>query len=118
MDGAAAVQAGFFISRTGAGAEMARLIAGIVREAGRKAFYQDGDFGHAGFMRRMEQGYESGARMIALLPAEDQQPEYWALLNSEWASAITVSPAARQHATVLGSVKDKPPAAVRKIAHP
>ncbi len=76
MGGAAAVQADFFISRTGADAEMAKLIAGIVRDAGGTAFYQNEHFGHADFMRRMEQGYESGARMIALLSPEYQQSEY------------------------------------------
>jgi tetratricopeptide (TPR) repeat protein len=66
----------FFISRAGADAPAADLIAAIIREAGLVPFYQNEDFGHADFMRRMEQGYESRARMIALLSAEYQQSEY------------------------------------------
>ncbi len=41
MGGAAAVQADFFISRAGADAEAAKVIATIVRDAGFEVFYQD-----------------------------------------------------------------------------
>ena len=70
------IQADFFISRTGADADMADLIADVVREAGRTPFYQNANFGHADFMRRMEQAYASGARMIALLSHDYQQSDY------------------------------------------
>jgi TIR domain len=66
----------FFISRAGADAPAADLIAAIIREAGLVPFYQNEDFGHADFMRGMEQGYASSARMIALLSAEYQQSEH------------------------------------------
>jgi TIR domain len=66
----------FFVSRAGADAGAAELVAAIIREAGLVPFYQNEDFGHADFMRRMEQGYESNARMIALLSAEYQQSEF------------------------------------------
>jgi tetratricopeptide (TPR) repeat protein len=66
----------FFISRAGADAGTAERIAAIIREAGLVPFYQNEDFGHADFMRRMEEGYASSARMIALLSAEYQQSEF------------------------------------------
>jgi tetratricopeptide (TPR) repeat protein len=50
------------------------MIAEIIREARATVFYED-DFGHADFMRCMEQGSES-ARVIALLSPEYQQSEY------------------------------------------
>jgi TIR domain len=66
----------FFISRAGADAPAADLVAAIIRETGLVPFSQNEDFGHADFMRRIEQGYESSARTIALLSAEYQQSEY------------------------------------------
>ena len=65
----------FFISRTGADKGAAELIAGIIREAGLTPFYQDEHFGHADFMRRMEQGYEC-SKLIALLSADYQKSEH------------------------------------------
>ncbi len=56
--GGAAAHPDFFISRTGADKGAAELIASIIREAGLTPFYQDEDFGHADFMRMMEQGFE------------------------------------------------------------
>ena len=66
----------YFISRTGADKALAIAIAAIVREAGFTTWLQDEDFGHASFMTRMEQGFESGARVIALLSAAYQQSGY------------------------------------------
>jgi tetratricopeptide (TPR) repeat protein len=74
MDGAA--KPDFFISRTGADKGAAELIAGIVREAGLTPFYQDQDFGHADFMRMMERGFETAAKLIVLLSKEYQESEY------------------------------------------
>jgi hypothetical protein len=65
----------FFISRAGADKGMAIRIAAIIEEAGLEPFFQDKDFGHADFMRLMEQGYES-SRMIALLSEEYQNSEH------------------------------------------
>ena len=65
----------FFISRTGADKAAAGLIADIIREAGLTPFYQDEDFGHADFMRRMEQGYEC-SKLVALLSADYQKSEH------------------------------------------
>jgi tetratricopeptide (TPR) repeat protein len=72
----AVIAADFFVSRAGADAGAAELIADIIRDAGLEPFYQNEHFGHADFMRRMEQGCESGVRMIALLSPEYQQSEY------------------------------------------
>jgi tetratricopeptide (TPR) repeat protein len=52
--------------------QIALAIAAIIREAGCTTWLQDEDFGHASFMARMEQGFESGARVIALLSAAYQ----------------------------------------------
>jgi len=73
MDGAA--KPDFFISRAGADKGAAELIGEIVREAGLTPFYQDGDFGHANFLLRMEQGYES-SRLVAILSPDYQQSDY------------------------------------------
>ena len=61
------IDADYFISRAGADAAMADIIAGIIRDAGKKPYYQDQDFGSASFMARMDQGFESNAQVIALL---------------------------------------------------
>jgi hypothetical protein len=63
----------YFISRAGADKQIALAIAAIIREAGFTTWLQDEDFGHASFMVRMEQGFESGARIIALLSAAYQR---------------------------------------------
>jgi len=73
--GVAAAHPDFFISRTGADKGAAGLIADIIREAGLTPFYQDEHFGHADFMRRMEQGYEC-SKLIALLSADYQKSEH------------------------------------------
>jgi hypothetical protein len=65
----------YFISRAGADKALAQLIAEIIREAGAEPFYRDEDFGHADFMRRMEQGFQPH-RMVALLSPEYQQSEF------------------------------------------
>src|SRR5262245_7449809 len=65
----------FFISRAGADSEMAKLVAEIIREAGGEPYYQNEHFGHADFMRKMEEGY-ARARTIALLSAEYQKSEH------------------------------------------
>ncbi len=66
----------YFISRTDADKSIALAIAAIIREAGFTTWLQDEDFGHASFMARMEQGFESGARVIALLSAAYQRSAY------------------------------------------
>jgi len=66
----------YFISRAGADKALAQLIAQIIREAEGKPFYQDETFGHADYMRRMEQGYARMARMVALLSPEYQKSEH------------------------------------------
>ena len=67
----------YFISRTGAEADkaLAIAIAAIVRDAGLTTWLQDEDFGHASFMARMEQAFDSGARTIALLSKKYQELE-------------------------------------------
>ncbi len=69
-------KADFFISRAGADKGAAELIAEIIREAGLAPFYQDEHFGHADFMRMMEQGFESGAKLVALLSGTYQKSEH------------------------------------------
>src|SRR5262245_862411 len=54
----------YFISRTDSDKTIAIAIAEIIHEAGRTTWLQDEDFGHASFMARMEQGFDSGARLI------------------------------------------------------
>jgi TIR domain len=88
----------FFVSRAGADASTAELIAAIIREAGLVPFYQNEDFGHADFMRRMEQGYESSARMIALLSAEYQQSEF---CRAEYNHVLAKDPANLQERLIV-----------------
>jgi tetratricopeptide (TPR) repeat protein len=66
----------YFISRTGADKDIALAIAAMLRAEGFTTWLQDEDFGHASFMERMEQGFESGARVVALLSAEYQKSDY------------------------------------------
>ncbi len=66
----------FFISRAGADKDVAIAIAAIIREAGYTTWLQDEDFGHTSFMARMAQGFESGARLIALLSPAYQHSHY------------------------------------------
>ena len=66
----------YFISRTGKDENIAIAIAEIVREAGYSTWLQDENFGHASFMVRMEQGFDSGARVIALLSSGYQHSPY------------------------------------------
>ena len=66
----------FFISRAGADKGAADAIADIVREAGLEPFYQDEHFGHADFMRMMEQGFEHAAKLIVLLSEDYQKSEH------------------------------------------
>ncbi len=68
--------ADFFISRAGPDREIAKLIAELIREADKTPWYQDEDFGHASFMRRMEEGFESQARIVALLSPSYQRSEH------------------------------------------
>lgn len=70
-----APSADFFISRAGPDAAVARMIASILRKAGRTPFYQDEDFTGASFMRMMEQGY-AVPRMLALLSPAYQASEH------------------------------------------
>ena len=63
----------YFISRASADQWVGLAIAAIIREAGYSTWLQDEDFGHASFMARMEQGLESGGRVIALLSAAYQR---------------------------------------------
>ena len=79
----------FFISRTGADKALAIAIAAIVREAGFTTWLQDEDFGRASFMARMEQGFESGARIVALLSAAYQQSDY---CRAEYNAALVGDP--------------------------
>ncbi len=79
----------YFISRTGADKALAIAIAAIVREAGFTTWLQDEDFGRASFMARMEQGFESGARIVALLSAAYQQSDY---CRAEYNAALVDDP--------------------------
>ena len=65
----------YFISHTEADAALAATMADWLREAGLTPHLQ-AEFGPADFMRQMESGFESGARMIALASAAYQRSEY------------------------------------------
>lgn len=70
------IEVDFFISRAGADAASAELIAGIVHEAGQTTFYQNEDFGHASFMRQIERGLNSLARVVVLLSQHYQESDF------------------------------------------
>src|SRR5215475_6327837 len=75
----------YFISRTDSDKTIAIAIAEIIHEAGRTTWLQDEDFGHASFMARMEQGFDSGARLIDGfhgLPRSSQKPS-WRLMPQQ-----------------------------------
>ncbi len=93
----------YFISRTGADKALAIAIAAIIREAGFTTWLQDEDFGHASFMTRMEQGFESGARVIALLSAAYQQSGY---CRKEYNVALTGDPENLKERLIVLRVED------------
>ena len=93
----------YFISRTGADKALAIAIAAIIREAGLTTWLQDEDFGHASFMARMEQGFESGARVIALLSAAYQQSDY---CRKEYNVALTGDPENLKERLIVLRVED------------
>jgi hypothetical protein len=114
MNAAAPSRIDFFISRAGADAGAAELIAGIVRAAGLAPFYQDEDFGPADFMRRMEQGYESG-RTIALLSPQYQQSEH---CRAEYNHVLGKDPAnLRERLIVLRVVACDPVGSLQNLAY-
>ena len=93
----------FYISRTGADKALAIAIAAIIREAGYTTWLQDEDFGHANFMARMEQGLESGARVIALLSAAYQHSEY---CRVEYNSVLSQDPLNLKQRLIVLRVED------------
>ena len=93
----------YFISRTGADKALAIAIAAIIREAGFTTWLQDEDFGHASFMARMEQGFESGARIIALLSAAYQQSDY---CREEYNAALAGDPLNLKERLIVLRVED------------
>jgi hypothetical protein len=114
MNAAAPSRIDFFISRAGADAGAAELIAGIVREAGLAPFYQNEDFGPADFMRRMEQGYE-GERTIALLSPQYQQSEY---CRAEYNHVLGKDPAnLRERLIVLRVAPCDPVGSLQNLAY-
>jgi tetratricopeptide (TPR) repeat protein len=96
----------YFISRAGADKALAQDIAEIIREAGAEPFYQDEDFGHADFMRRMEQGYARMARMVALLSPEYQKSEH---CRAEYNHVLGKDPANLNERLVVLRVADCQP---------
>jgi len=80
----------FFISRAGADKDVAIHIARILQEAGFITLLQDEDFGPSDFMRQMERGFESGARMVALLSKAYQRSEY---CRAEYNHVLSSDPA-------------------------
>ena len=84
-----AMKKDFFISRAGTDKALAVQIAEILQRAGFTTWLQDEDFGHASFMARMELGYASGARMIALLSGHYQQSPY---CRAEYSHTLTDDP--------------------------
>lgn len=96
----------FFISRAGVDAEAAKQIAQIIRGAGRTPFYQDEHFGHADFMRRMEQGLESGARVVALLSTKYQESEF---CRKEYNTILSTDPANHHERLIVLRIEDCAP---------
>ena len=101
-----AITADVFISRTGKDADLAIQIAAILRAAGQRVWLQDTDFGHADFMRRMEQGFESGARVVALLSGTYQKSEY---CRKEYNTVLSADPGNLNERLVVLRVDDCAP---------
>jgi hypothetical protein len=97
----------FFISRAGADKALAGRIADIVREAGLTPFYQDEDFGHAGFMRMMEEGFEKAAKLIVLLSEDYQKSEH---CRKEYNTFLAADPANLKQRVIVFRVTNCAPA--------
>ena len=107
----------YFISRTGAEADkaLAIAIAAIVRDAGLTTWLQDEDFGHASFMARMEQAFDSGARTIALLSKKYQDSKY---CQNEYQAALTDDPQNLDERLIVLRVEDcAPRGMLRSLAY-
>jgi tetratricopeptide (TPR) repeat protein len=105
----------YFISRTGADKALAIAIAAIVREAGFTTWLQDEDFGHASFVDRMHEGFESGARVIALLSKDYQESEY---CRKECNVPLAADPLNRNGGLIVLRVQDCAPKGVlRDLAY-
>ncbi len=93
----------YFISRAGADKELAKRIAAIIREAGFTTWVQDEDFGGASFLARMQQGFNSGARTIALLSPAYQASE---ACRKEYSVALSGDPLNLQQRLIVLRVAD------------
>jgi tetratricopeptide (TPR) repeat protein len=109
------IKADFFISRAGADAATAKLIAGIIRGAGKIPFSQDEDFGSADFMRRMEQAYEGCERVVALLSPHYQQSEH---CRAEYNNVLGGDPGNLQQRLIVFRIAECAPiAGLRNMAY-
>ncbi len=107
----------YFISRTGTEADkvLAKAIAAIIREAGFTTWLQDENFGHASFMARMSQGFDSGAHTITLLSKTYQDSEY---CQKEYEVALTGDPRNIQERLIVLRVEDcAPKGMLRDLAY-
>jgi len=104
-----------FISRAGADKELAIRIAKVLRGAGHEVILQDETFGHQGFLSRMNDALETGARVIALL-----SPDYLRSDNcaAEWQGAIKGDPLNRKQRLILfRACACRPPALISQIPY-
>jgi tetratricopeptide (TPR) repeat protein len=104
-----------FISRAGADKELAIRIAKVLRGAGHEVILQDETFGHQGFLSRMNDALETGARVIALL-----SPDYLRSDNcaAEWQGAIKGDPLNRKQRLILfRACVCQPPALISQIPY-
>ena len=77
------------ISRAGADADLAAVIAAILEAAGYTAILQQWDFANRNFMERMHAALAEGARVVALLSPEYLRSDH---CQAEWQNAIADDP--------------------------
>ncbi len=75
----------FFIGRAGQDSEVAKHIALILEDAGRRVLIQDWDFTNRSYLERMYSAFKSGARTIALLSPDYLANDHCA---AEWQNAV------------------------------
>ena len=112
-----AISRDYFISRTGTTEDkaLAKTIAAIIREAGLKTWLQDENFGHASFMARMAQAFDSGARTITLLSKTYQASQY---CQKEYEAALVGDPRNLNERLIVLRVEDcAPTGMLRDIAY-
>ena len=104
-----------FISRAGADADFAAVIAELLQAAGYAVVLQQWDFANRNFMERMHAALAEGSRVVALLSPEYLRSDH---CQAEWQNAIADDPLNTKSRLILLRVVDcEPPGLLSGLAY-